>query len=478
MERKKKPVTAKPEKVTANIAIQGTAAGRLMLQHRLNMQSYNGSRNINSALGYPEILEFRDYLSRYIRQDIAKAIINRPIKATWYGDLRVMESNDSEITKFETDFEELEKKYMLKNTFLRLDKLTALGRYGVLLFGLSDVKNINDYARPIAGKADLIFLKPLSEATAIIDTFDKNPVSPRYGLPEFYRISLGDELQSTTVKVHYSRLMHIVDELLESEVFGIPVLESVFNRLMDIEKVVGGSAEMFWRGARPGYVGSVNDDMSLTQEAKEDLTDQLMEYESELRRFLINKGINIKALEQQVADPSQQLDVQLTLISAITNIPKRILAGSERGELSSGQDSKEWTDYVNSRRLEHVEPHIIRPFIAKCSELGIINAPDKYDINWTDLYARSEKEQAEVGKIRVDTLAVFANSNASAFMSFEIFCDLFMGLKPEQVALLVADAEEQMQKEKPLSEGEQELFKQQTEDVNQTKNPLAQKREL
>lgn len=448
-----------------NQDILGSIAGRIAMSNLMSTQSFGGSRDMFNALGYKKDVNFYDYLSRYIRQDIAKAIIDRPITATWQGDLRVLESKEIEDTKFEKQFKDLVEDFKLRSIFIRLDKLICLGQYGVLLLGTSDLKELQDYARPI-GKSELKYLKPLSEASARIYTYNINPSSPRFGLPELYQVtieSLGNG-RVTTVPVHHSRLLHITYETLESEVYGIPRLEAVFNRLFDIEKVAGGSAEMFWRGARPGYAGTVDKEMNLSTQMKEDLTDQIEEYEQNLRRFLINKGVDIKSLEQQVADPTKQLDAQITLISAVTNIPKRILMGSERGELSSSQDVAEWTAYVEARRLSFAEGAILRPFIKKCSELGILTVPETYDIAWSDLYSKSEKEKAEIGKTRAEALASYANSiAASAFIPNEAFYELFLGFSDEQKDLVLKYLEQSS--EAPLTGAERALLQQEQNEL-------------
>jgi hypothetical protein len=128
-----------------------------------------------------------------------------------------------------------------------------------------------------------------------------------------------------SITVHYSRVVHIVDDIVESEIEGSPRLEAVFNRLMDLEKLVGGDAEMFWRGARPGYSGVAGKDYQVTDATMTDLKDQVDEFEHNLRRILISEGIDLKALAQQIADPATHVDVQIQMIAAATGIPKRVL---------------------------------------------------------------------------------------------------------------------------------------------------------
>ena len=64
--------------------------GRAQLASKLGQQ-YGTDRDIYEALGYKLNITYADYVSRYMRQDIAKAIIDRPIKVTWQGDLEIIE---------------------------------------------------------------------------------------------------------------------------------------------------------------------------------------------------------------------------------------------------------------------------------------------------------------------------------------------------------------------------------------------------
>jgi hypothetical protein len=246
--------------------------GRAQLMSQLGFQ-YDGNRDIYKALGYKVQLEYNDFYTRYIRQAIAKAVIDRPVKATWQGKLGLVESDESEDTAFEEAWEKLERQLKLKTILSRVDRLTGIGRYGVLVLGLNDVKKQEDFENPVKpGTHKLLYVRPFGENTAKITTYDADPKSPRYGKPLMYTIESAEvnegSVQSSIAyaKVHYSRVIHITDGSLESDIFGTPVLESVFNHLMDLEKLVGGDAEMFWRGARPGYEGKVDKEYQMTDE--------------------------------------------------------------------------------------------------------------------------------------------------------------------------------------------------------------------
>ena len=415
--------------------------GRMLFASKMGGQQYGGDRDLYQALGYPQDIQFDDYLIRYKRQDIAKAIINRPVKATWQGTLELVESENPKATVFEKAWVKLDRKFGLKTRLSRVDRLTGIGRYGVLFLGLDDISNRAGCAKPVkSGIRKLQYIKTFSEKSALIESYDVDPKSSRYGLPHFYAIEVADADagSSSQVKVHYSRIIHIIDDTLESEIFGMPRLEAVFNRLMDVEKLVGGDAEMFWRGARPGYTNKLEPEYKLTKEEETKLQDQVDEFEHNLRRIINLEGMDMKSLEQQIADPSNHLDIQLTCVSAETGIPKRILSGSERGELASTQDSGEWKTYVQSRREDHAEPRILRLLVDRFIELGILPTPeDDYTVKWLDLFSISEKDRVDIGQKRAEALRSYTtNILATSMVPPPAFYEYFLGLDRGQIQLI------------------------------------------
>ncbi len=415
---------------------------RMRLASMLGMQ-YSGDRDLYKLYGYKRELGYADYWQQYKRQDMAKAIIDRPIKDCWRGPLILIESDDDKETQFEKQWKELEKRLKLRTKFIRLDKLVGLGRFGVLFFGLNDASQLEDLRRPVIKSSELLYVRPFGEDLVEIHSFVEDPRDERYGQPELYVIKLtlngGDSTKVTPVFVHHSRLMHVVDGQLDSEILGTPRLEVVYNRLIDLEKLIGGSAEMFWKGARPGYQGVVDtENFSLGVQERERLEEQWEEYEHALRRLITAEGVELKALQSQIEDPSNHVDVQIMMISAETGIPKRVLTGSERGELASSQDTEHWNTFIQQRREEFAEQGIIRPFINKCVELSIIVAPDEtFSVLWQDLFSVSDKDKAEVGKTRAQALREYlTNPNAEYVIPPAAFYELFLGLSQDEIDLI------------------------------------------
>jgi hypothetical protein len=451
MKRTKHNIIQGNSRVSANTS---TTLARSMLYKALGM-SHDGDRDLYNALGYKTSLGYDDYKAQYKRHDIAKAIIKRPAQATWAGELHLHEVDTDEDTKLEKEFDVLAERVGLKNKFARLDRLTSLGKYGVLVLGLSDCKKRDDFKNPVTStNLKLNYVKPVGEGSSQIQKWNNNPSDIRYGLPELYDITLKSHTsgkETTLLQVHHTRVIHVCWDLMEDETEGTPVLEAVFNRLYDLEKLVGGSAEMFWRGARPGYQGIIDPEYTMGPTEQDSLKDKVAEYENGLRRMFMQQGVKLEALAPQVTDPSNHVKVQVQMISAVTGLPQRVLLGAEQGELASGQDADAWKTLIQDRRTEQVEPSIIRPFVEKMIKYGVLPAPQtkKYSVGWSDLFAPSEKERAETGKTRAIALSEYSkNPLASEIMPPTVFSQLFLGFSKDQIKLV-----EQM-KEKSIDDEE------------------------
>jgi len=434
------------------LATFSAVVGRAELMAKLGYQ-YGGDRDVYEALGYKDVLEYQDFWVQYKRQDMGKAVIDRPVQATWRGGVEVMEGGDDEDTALEKGYRELDQRLGLAAKFARLDRLTGLGKYGILLLGMSDAKNEQDLAKPVTGGGHrLLYVRPFGEGSATISEYESDPSNERYGQPKMYSVNIYNlgTMATSTVTVHHSRVIHVADGLLEGEIEGTPRLEVVYNRLKDLEKIVGGSAEMFWRGARPGYQGQVDPEFQLTPEMRDDLQDQMDEFEHNLRRLLINEGIEWKALAMQVASPKEHVDVIVQMISAVTGIPKRVLTGSERGELASTEDKSSWFEMIESRREEFAGPVIVRPFVDRCVEYGVLPPARSgdYSVRWQDLWATSDLDKAEVGDKRANALAKYASSPlAPSIVPPDAFMELFLGLDKDEVRLVAEMVEAQRREE-------------------------------
>lgn len=471
------------QELMRKVQVFSEVLGRFQFFSNLGLDSYDGSRDIYKALGYPKEITWQNYWARYGRQDIAKAIIDRPVKASWKGEIDVIETVEDSLTPFEKAWADIYARLKLKSIFIRADKLTGIGRYSALFLGLNDTTNTENLIKPVQKKdgLKLLYVKALSEQTAQIAAFEENASSERYGLPLIYNVMIRSGENTKTVKVHYSRIVHLLEEPIDDEVYGTPRLQAVYNRLIDLEKLIGGDAEMFWRGARPGYTGEVSPDYQMTPEMLSDLKTQIDEFENNLRRILINEGVKYDALAQQIADPLSHVDAQMQMISAVTGIPKRILTGSERGELSSAQDKLEWISYVTSRREEQNEPNILRPFIDKCIEIGVLPKPSNpYMVRWDKLFSLSDKEKVDIGHTRALAMKEFSMGSIEEYVTLDLFLKHFINFDEVQIEEIITNRKRAIEEEEELTKDEEEIMgmptggearKPATDDKGKAQNP-------
>jgi len=176
--------------------------------------------------------------------------------------------------------------------------------------------------------------------------------------------------------------------------------------------------------------------------------------------MLVNEGIDWQQLAQQVADPKNHVDVQIQMISAVTGIPKRILTGSERGELASTQDRDEWNTFIQRRRENWAEPFLVRPFVNKLIEIGVLPKPStgEYQVEWSDLFAQSEKELVDIGKERALALqAYLANPMAEGVIPPKSFYEFCLGFSQDQIDLINEQIEELRRENGGALPGEENL---------------------
>lgn len=412
-------------------------------------KQFGGRRDLYEQFGYVKEPKFEDYYLRYDRQDIAGRVVDAPVSATWRREPLIQEDDDeNNYTEFEEAWNALSDKFRIHHYLSRVDKLAGIGHYAVLLIGISGGGDLKAPLKEgdLSGPEDIIYLAPYSEKSAQIHSWVTAPTDPRFGKPELYRIDFsagfpdsGAMIQSQLV--HHSRIIHVAEDLLEDEVLGRPRLKRILNLLDDLAKIVGGSAEMFWRGAFKGLHANLQDDAELSPEEEKQISEEFEEYIHGLRRYIRTQGMEVNTLAGEVADPSGVFEVLISLVSGTTGIPKRILLGAEQGELASSQDETNWNARIKERQLQFAEPMILRPFIDKLIWLGALPKPkEPYRIEWPNLFEMSESEKADIATKKSQAIQAYAPfGETDRVVPISEFREKVLGLDAEHPALEVVE---------------------------------------
>ena len=437
-------------------------------------QQFGGDRDIYEACGYKKTLVFKDYMARYSRQDVAKRIVNAYPNATWALKPTVLENDDPEETTFEKAWNEWATSTNLYHYIRRADRLSGIGKYGVLFLGFNDGK---DFEEPCEHAKELLYQQPFTQNHAGIKSYVTQQDDPRFGLPEFYELQFqvgsvtraGSRQSSSTRKVHWSRVLHLAEERQESEVFGTPRLEAVFNRLFDIEKTVGGAAEMFWRGGFPGFLFAAKEGFKFNEQTLAALKDEIEDYVHKLNRYMRVRGVDAEQMEQQIASPKDFVMVELLFISIATGIPVRILTGSERGELASSQDIEEWNGRVQERREDYAGPMILRPLIDRLISVGVLPPPQGgYSIEWDEPDTLTAQDKSEVAKNIAEAVAKYAGTPGTEMvLPLEVFLGDVLTFDPEKVQAIVSAVRQELGDEADEEEARQRMRKEIEEEIRE-----------
>ena len=427
--------------------------------------SFNGARDLYEALGYPKSLTYADYIVRYQRQDIAGRIIDAPVDGCWSKMPLIQETDKKEDTVFEKEVSDLIKRTSLFPKLVRLDKLCGLGHFAVLFLGFAGA-NQQELANPAPSKGKLLYVVPFGEGDIEIIDWESDVTNERYGKPLIYQLTMnslnGKAKTTTTVRVHFTRVLHVSEGNLDDDVRGEPRLRRVYNRLSDLEKVVGGSGEMFWQGAFPGMALKADAETNMPLPGSVEstaITTEIDNYVHKLKRYMKLQGVDVQQLNPTVADPSKHVDINVSMISAATNIPKRILLGSERGELASSQDADAWDIFLAQRQQDFCTDVVLRPLIDKLIIIGVLSTPanSEYQIVWPPLFEQSEGKKADIASKRAEALSKYVTGQLDALMTFEAFLLHVCGYDDSTAELILASgAEVERQIQRGAREGEEE----------------------
>lgn len=292
------------------------------------------------------------------------------------------------------------------------------------------------------------YMRVFPESLAPISKWESNPNSPRFGQPVAYNVTLtdpkdihaGQGVVMQTVEVHWTRIIHIADNLQSSEVFGVPRMRPVLNALLDIRKVRGGSAEMYWKGAFPGISFETHPvlgtDVKIDREAMRTMAENYM---NGLQRFLALSGMTAKSLSPQVEDPTPQLKAQIQAICIYLGIPERVFMGSERGQLASNQDDSTWMERLMERQNTYLTPKVIVPLVDRLIMFGVLRKPvsGQYRVFWPDRSALTDKEKTVIAVGLTKAISQFHKDGLMYKMTFLDFLTRIIGLDARDAKAII-----------------------------------------
>lgn len=443
-------------KMTRNVGLSDAARGTLF-QFLLD-----GPRDIDAECGYPSWLTPDHYRVMYDREGIAKRVVDCEPEEAWSEDPDIYEDEDEDVeTKFEKAWDALVKEHNVYHYLQRIDVLSGIGQYGILLLGIDDGANLMDPVEGInddgTGKSSndhkLLYMRPFSEEVVFVKLRETDTASPRYGQPIMYTIQFRDfpnwGIQAGEIiarDVHWTRVIHVADNRKISEVYGVPRMQQVWNRLYDLRKIYSSSGEAFWKGAFPGLAFEMSPEVADQGEPldKEGLRKEMEAYQNGLQRYIAVTGLTTKSLPPLITDPTSTAECHLKAIAISKGIPYRVLFGSEEAKLAAEQDSRAWNKKLAKRQAKYVTPMLIRPFVDRMIAMGILPEVDEYFVDWPDLNSPTDADKAGIALSITQALQAYVQGGVDAVIPPMQYLTKVLGFTTEEAEAMCDAAQEHM----------------------------------
>lgn len=361
---------------------------------------YDGADTLHNVFldyGYPQNLDFFHFWNMYRRFGIAKNVVELPVDTGW---LSVPEIKGGDA--FDKAFEDSAKRINFWIRVKGLDNRQRVGRYAGMFMRVKDDKQPNEPLEgTLSGEQGLVSMTPLYESQLEVIETESDPKSENFGNPKMYQHRSGvagdrNERSQQTFNIHPSRIVIAAEGADDGSILGIPILESVFNSLMDLRKIIGGGGEGFYKNASQNIVFELTDGASATKnlDALKKFNDNYDDFSRDrMRRAMWTPGLKPSVLQSDLISPKEFFGVALNDVASGAQIPATVLIGQQTGRLASDEDSKQFLSTVQSRR-ENYMTDLVRSLIDWMIQFGILPASE-YEVIWDDLLASSDKDKLE-----------------------------------------------------------------------------------
>jgi len=345
--------------------------------------------------GFPNTLNFWDYLNLYRRHSLAHAIVHRITEKSWEDEPWVVEGDETDNaeteTRWERDVRQLFKRLNLWQAFQDADRRRLVGMYSGLILQVADDRQWHEELEP----GELVGVIPAWQGQLTPTAWNTDTTSPDYGKPTMWQYQEAEVETAEypppgrSVTIHHSRVV-IVGDYRE----GVPLLEAAYNDFVSLEKVLGALGESYWKNAARQLnveYSSETDPRQLAEAAGvklEDLHEALNGMFADLNQGLdagmVSFGGKATPLVANVPPPQEPYTVLAQNICSSAMIPMKIAVGNQTGERASTEDQDDFNRRCQSRRTGELMTDV-RRLIDRLMEYGIIDVVPEYQVMWTDL---------------------------------------------------------------------------------------------
>lgn len=391
MKRRQNPMTRRQPVANSSPAVPMRRLGEL----RGGISS-NTKHDYYRDFGWPQALAFPHFYRMYTRNSIASAVVDRTIDKVWQDNPEIWESEEAKKSRAEADIADRFADIRVWQQFEEVDRRAMVGRYSAAILRLADGLQFDQpVSRVPGGLKGIVGVIPAWESQLYATNWDQDVMSEFYGMPTMFQFSeaqITDEKNAAprSFAVHPDRvIIWSADGTLHCR----SELESIYNDLIDCEKIKGAGGEGFWKTSRGSIALEAPEGVSpasLAQAMNVDVSglrgainDQIDDWQSGFDKGLMLGGLVAKPLSVTLPSPEHFFAGPIASIAAARRIPLRELMGSQSGQRASDEDARQWALTCMARRVSRCKPLILE-FINRLERWGIIATRDWF-IGWQDL---------------------------------------------------------------------------------------------
>lgn len=370
--------------------------------------------------GYSTSISFDMLLAAYERGGAAQGAVHRLLDGCWLKLPRIKNPASDK----ESDWEKKTAKVLRSiNAWAKLrdfDRRNLVGRYAALIYRVGDNKALSE---PLERATRLVDLIPVYESQIKVTAWHSDATAENYGTPamfQYRRMALpGVDTQGRPEEwadVHPSRVQILAEGSVGDFFEGVPLLRAGFNRLVDLDKIAGGSGESYLKNSArtivykydtagvPEAMGSSGGNPDESVKATHD--DQARRVNRSIDAAIVVQGGDATTLQTSISDPTGPWTIAANEFSASVRIPFTVLFGQQTGRLASDEDKSDFANRCASRQEVELTP-MIEELVRRLQAAGLID-PGEFEVEWPPVNAPSEKDKAELlGKMTAAMVQAF-----------------------------------------------------------------------
>lgn len=401
----------KHNQIAANSYAPTSNIRRLSFADSYTPPLLDGRRDLDHEFGYKLNLDFNDWFRLYNRS-FGRAVVTVTPSKVWQSHPILKEGGETD-TPFLQEFKSLAKRTRLFKVMSELHTKSLVGEYGALFIAAKELGGKPEQPLQLASVDNIVAIRShyqveISEEGAPTVS---SPSSERFGLPEYFEyrgnsVANNNQNNAQNFTVHPSRVFTFSQFASQGSVRGDSILEPTFNYIVNLEKIVGGVAEGFYKAAGNKRFYEITD-ANLAKGVLGD-PDKLAKFNESERDFdsgfsssKMLGGMKMTQMQNMMSDPEQPFSINMQLICSILGISTTEFIGHLTGERASSENSKGWNNKCEGIRENIINPDMIIAFIQHIDKLGGWKNKPNYDelaVEWPDLNEPSESEKLDTMK--------------------------------------------------------------------------------